>query len=159
MVRFWNDPATLRLIAIAVVALVVLGIGAYYLSQHGPNSNVTLSGVMIHYANEGNITGGGGGWFGPYNQAQTNGYPILLGLGASFQIPIGPVDYDHLNHTVLSISVSAPFTLTGTNPPLPLEVVTFYDTSSPLSERTVDLNLTAPSTQGSWTLDVTLQVE
>jgi hypothetical protein len=159
MAKFWKDPGTRRLIVVAVAVVVVLGGVAIFLSEHGPNANVTLVGVSIHYANQGNISGNGGGWFGPDTQTQTNGYPLTLGLGVSFQIPIGQTDYDHLNHTVLSIAVGAPFTLTSTYPATPFEVVTFYDTSSPLSERTVDLNLTAPSSQGSWTLDVTLQVE
>ncbi len=139
-------------IAAAVVVVLVGLIGAGYLRlPTSPAPTVTISAVHWHIL-EG-TTAGGIGWFGnsTFNYTTGNGYPQTVRSGGSISIPWTTSNFDSANHTVYSVTTSAPFAFEGSRPALPMV--------APGGEDDVifEFTIAIPSgTSGSFALDLTV---
>ena len=96
----------------------------------------------------------GEGWFGlgEFNYTPAAGFfPPTYDSGSAFTVAWAIVNYDHVNHTIYSVTVNSPFTVLGSKYPLPMPVIV-GDDSRPLG-----LTIGTPSSlTGSVILEITV---
>lgn len=107
---------------VLVVLLVLVGIG-YLRLPSTPGPSVTVSEVEWNVAQ--GQTSQGRGWFGPsqFNYTSASGWQSpTFEAGSQLEVTWALVNYDNVTHTIYSVSVSAPFALSGTLRSLPMIV-------------------------------------
>ncbi|HLM91549.1 MAG TPA: hypothetical protein VK424_05810 [Thermoplasmata archaeon] len=138
-------------LGVLVLLLVFIGIGYLRLPASSPS---TFTVEEVRWTIEQGTIANGQGWFGlgEFNYSRAAGFfPPTYDSGASFQVAWALVNYDHVNHTIYSVTVNSPFTLVGTKYSLPMPVV-IGDDSRPLG-----LTIGSPSSlTGPVVLEITV---
>ncbi|MGC2359526.1 MAG: hypothetical protein WA691_04390 [Thermoplasmata archaeon] len=146
-------------VAVATIILLVLlsliALGYLVLPGAAPPAPVEVN--QIDFTLDQGTNSSGYGWFGPNTFNYTgiaNGYPYSVAGGAAFTVPLILENYDNNSHPIYSISVEAPFTLTGTTPVLPVTIPALLDDAS------FQLDFRAPSSPGvTLTMFVTINAD
>lgn len=105
-----------------VLILVLVGVG-YLRLPTSPGPTVTVT--EVRWTVQQGTNAGGMGWFGKgqFNYTAASGWLApTFSAGSRFQVSWTIANYDDVNHTIYSVSVSSPFVLAGTLAPLPMNV-------------------------------------
>jgi hypothetical protein len=138
------------IVAVVAVAAVAVGLVANYELTSTSLAQVTVTGGTVHI--EEGTTPSGAGWIGPTPQnysGEENGYPKSFAAGSTFTVSVRLLNVDDHDHSLDLVSVRAPFVLVSTDPSVPTSLPAGYDAS-------LLLTLRAPSSEGSYSFDVTL---
>lgn len=141
-------------VAVIVLAVLLLLIAEGVLILPGTAGPAPVSVNAVQYTILQGTNASGNGWFGPnqvtYSGA-VNGFPYKENPGATFSVSIELRNFDSQEHTLYSVSVSAPFVFSSTTPGLPAEIPAGTD------DALLQIYVTAPSSPGTTlTLFVTL---
>lgn len=115
--------------AVAVMAVVVVGLVLYQLLVTSPSPPPMVTVTSVHW----NVTQGtlpsGEGWFGPsqFNYTLANGFPKNVSPGGTLFISWGFINYDSQNHTVMTVTATLPFQVVATEPGLPAMAPAGFD--------------------------------
>lgn len=141
--RFWVY------LSVVVAAVVVATVLLAYLFSATPLGRDTVDGGVARIS-EGRDAFGP--WFQPpvRNYSGTDGgFPITLAAGSTFQVALPLTNTGQASHTVEDATVAAPFSLAGTNVPLPVTIPSGQDA-------TLLLTLKAPTSAGTYSFTVTV---
>jgi hypothetical protein len=146
---------TIAIIVVAVVLVVLEALivgGILVLNSKGP-APVTIGSVSLK-VDEGQ-TSAGDPWFVPQyvNYTTDDGYPLQVAPGGSWTVDWTFLAVDNVNHTIYSVTVSAPFSLKGTVQTLPMKIAPGSD------QGLLGIEVTAPSTAGASYPVVTVTVD
>ncbi|MHB8351553.1 MAG: hypothetical protein ACYDFT_02515 [Thermoplasmata archaeon] len=145
--RRGRRPLLLLVVAIGIVGAAVL---AEYVLTESPSARVTITGGQATFE-EGRTTYGTY-WLTPQQDnysGREQGFPITVAPGTTFRIALPLSNTDTIPHTLSSVTVAGPFSVSTTSVPLPAAVPPHEDT-------TFFLTLTAPSSAGTYSFSVTL---
>lgn len=135
--------------AIVVVLLILIAGGVLVLPGH-TTSPVTISYLQVRVI-EGN-TSGGMPWFGVGSAEKnyTDGYPLQVAPGSTFDTTLYFYNYDNVTHTLLTVQASTipreSVPVTSTTPSLPLPI---RPSPASIEGQNFIVYMTIPSTPGA----------